>query len=334
MSPSATLEPDVPLDNTMGAMMIGVIVSAVLHGVCLVQAFFYFTKYKKDIWYIKALVITTVVFDAIHLCFISHTVYHYVITNYHNPDRLRILIWSVVMEALFTGVNGGIVQTFYTQRVWRLSKRNYFLTGFILCLIMATTGCGTAWVILAMQMTTYEELLKITPLTITINALSSATDVLIAVSLCIMLHNARTGFKKSDTIINRLMIFIVNTGVLTTTCAIAALIALVASSHSLIYASFYFCIGRFYTNSFLATLNARKRISSDVDETSHMMVSLPPTVLTGNMTTGSRTAQQNISIRIETTKEALRDEVNDKSMTTNTETGRSDEDLPTKNMAL
>ena len=28
----------------MGAMMIGVIISAVLHGVCLVQAFFYFTS--------------------------------------------------------------------------------------------------------------------------------------------------------------------------------------------------------------------------------------------------------------------------------------------------
>lgn len=44
-----------------------------------------------------------------------------------------------------------------------------------------------------------------------------------------------------------------------------------------------------------------------------MMVSLPASVLTGpNTTTGSRTAQQSISIRIETTKEALRDEVNDK----------------------
>lgn len=62
---SATLQDDVPLDNTyvgawaimnsiddrlsFGAVMIGVIVSAVLHGVCLLQAFYYFQSMLSDI---------------------------------------------------------------------------------------------------------------------------------------------------------------------------------------------------------------------------------------------------------------------------------------------
>lgn len=32
---------------------------------------------------------------------------------------------------------------FYTYRVWRLSNRNYFLTGLILVLIFCCAGCGT-----------------------------------------------------------------------------------------------------------------------------------------------------------------------------------------------
>ncbi|PPQ71709.1 hypothetical protein CVT26_007626 [Gymnopilus dilepis] len=298
---SATLDPSYPLDNSMGAMMIGVIVSAVLHGITLMQAYVYYTTYRKDVWYLKALVLTTVSFDAIHLALISSAVYHYVITDYHNEDSLRILNWPVLMEALFTGVNAGIVQTFYTFRVWRLSKQNYYLSSVILFLILSTTGCGTAWVVLSMQFKTYQQLLTISPLTITINALSTTVDVLIASSLCIMLHNSRTGFKRSDSIINKLIVFIVNTGVLTTCCAVASLICLVASPHSLIYATFYFCIGRFYTNSFLATLNARRSFSSRIDDSSHAMVSLPTAMTSPQVSTAGKV--QNIAIRIDTTKE-------------------------------
>lgn len=304
---SATLDPSYPLDNSIGAMLIGVIVSAVLHGVCLLQAFLYFTKYKRDSLFVKTLVGTTVLFDALHLAFISHTIYHYVISNFHSPQKLEFLTWSVIMEALFTGVNGAIVQTFYTYRVWCLSKKSFFLTVFILLLILATVGSGTAWVILSMQLQTYRQLLHISPLTITINALSTTVDVIIATTLCVLLNRARTGFKRSDTVITQLMIFVVNTGVLTTCCAVASLISLIASPHSLIYASFYFCIGRFYTNSFLATLNARESIKNNVNDTNHMMMSIPSGVLSHGGTL-SESKQQSITIRIDTTSDVKKEE--------------------------
>ncbi|PFH46688.1 hypothetical protein AMATHDRAFT_69282 [Amanita thiersii Skay4041] len=302
--PSATLELGVPLHNTMGAMFIGVIISAVLHGITLVQAYYYFSMYHKDTWYMKTLVVILVLFDATHLAFITHTIYHYLITDYYDHKSLQYLVWSVLMEALFTGLNGAFVQCFYTLRVWRLSNKNWLLTGFILLLVVANGCCGTAWVIISMRLRTYQELLDITPLTNSINALSTTIDVVIAGSLVILLHRVRTGFKKSDTMINRLIIFVVNTGVLTSICAIAALISLVVSPRTLIYAAFYFCIGRLYTNSFLATLNARKSIADRIDE-GHTLVSLPPSVLTGSSMHKSQ--PQNISIRIDTctTEEGL-----------------------------
>ncbi|KAL9709437.1 hypothetical protein Ac2012v2_007172 [Leucoagaricus gongylophorus] len=297
---SATLQDNVLLDNTFGAMMIGVVVSAVLHGVCLLQAFYYFQKYKKDGILLKGLVIVLVLFDATHLCFITHTVYHYTITNFHDEDKLKHVVWSVVMEALFTGFNGAFVQIFYTYRVWKLSERSRLITGLILFLIACCAGCGTVWVIISMQFDTYEKLLKISPLTITINALSTTIDMLIATSLVYLLHNARTGFKRSNTMINKLIIFIVSTGVLTTLCAVAALISLTVSPRTLIYASFYFCIGRLYVNSFLATLNARSSIVDPIDNVDHMLVSLPPSALLS-----TQKNQPNISIRIDTTYEAV-----------------------------
>jgi len=302
---SATLDSRLPLDNSMGAMLIGVIISAVLHGVCLLQAFLYFMKYKQDTLFLKSLVAMTVFFDTIHLVFISHTVYYYLVSNFHDPQRLERLTWSVLMEALFTGINGAIVQTFYVYRVWCLNKKGYFLTSLLLFLILATVGSGTAWVILSMELQTYQQLLHISPLTITINALSTTADVIIATSLCILLNKARTGYKRSDTVINTLIVFVVNTGVLTTCCAVASLISLCLSPNSLIYASFYFCIGRFYVNSFLATLNARNSLKGNVDDTSYMMMSLPSSGGNSSRTATESSKQKAIAIRIDTTTEGM-----------------------------
>ncbi|KAF5371406.1 hypothetical protein D9615_009697 [Tricholomella constricta] len=291
------------IDANMGSMLIGVIVSAVLLGISLVQTFYYYINYPKDPWYLRSLVAVTAVFDMVHLGMISHTVYHYLISNYNNPRSLELLVWSVLMEALFTGVTGALVQCFYLTRVWLLSNKSIFLTVFILLIVLANAGLGTVWVVLSMQLETYDELLTISPITISINALSAAADVLIAASLCIMLHRARTGFKRSDSMINRLMLFVVNTGVLTSCCAVASLISLIASPLTLVYASFYFCIGRLYTNSFLATLNARRTLTGKVDDVSHMLVSIPPTLLNTHHSGGQKKSQANISIRIDTTHE-------------------------------
>jgi len=335
MSRSATLESNFPLDNSIGAMMIGVIISAVLHGLCLLQAFYYFTRYKKDAWYLKTLVIVMVIFDATHLCMISHTVYYYTIRNFNDQEALKHIVWTVVIEALFTGVNGAMVQTFYAYRVWKLSQGRYLLAMLILVLIVCCAGCGTAWVIISMGMGTYRNLLRITPLTITINALSTTIDVLIASSLVYLLNSARTGFRKSDTMINKLIIFVVNTGILTTLCAIAALICLVASPNTLIYASFYFCIGRLYLNSFLATLNARHSITEKIDNVDHMLVSIPRSVVS------SQTTKNNISIRIDKTQESVHDGTMRKCPDSpgpkrayGKDAGNSDDEIMTKGSAL
>ncbi|KAF8067054.1 hypothetical protein FPV67DRAFT_1226533 [Lyophyllum atratum] len=295
------------IHENMGSMLVGVVISAVLLGVSLVQTFFYYISYKEDPWILKSLVAATAVLDSVHLAFISHTVYHYLISNYDNPASLEVLVWSV-MEALCTGVTGCLVQCFYLTRVYLLSNRSKLLTGSILLVVLSTACMGTVWVILAMRLKTYDDLLTISAITISINALSTAADVVIAGSLCYMLHKARTGFKKSDSMINRLMLFVVNTGVLTSCCAIASLVALIASPLTLIYAAFYFCIGRLYTNSFLATLNARKTITGKENDVSHMLVSMPPT-LVNSRHTAAKKSQQNISIRIDTTHERNEEEV-------------------------
>ncbi|KAF7345817.1 hypothetical protein MVEN_01603100 [Mycena venus] len=53
----------------------------------------------------------------------------------------------------------------------------------------------------------------------------------------------------------------------TSLCAIAALISIINSPNTLIYASFYFCLGRqVYSNALLASLNARHVIRGHIHD--------------------------------------------------------------------
>ncbi|KAK7042080.1 hypothetical protein R3P38DRAFT_2888445 [Favolaschia claudopus] len=270
---AATLDSGAPLNNTMGSMLLGVIFSAILYGISVLQCMFYYTRYERDPMYLKFLVASTLFLDTLHLSFVVHTVYHYLISNYYENDALQAMVWSVSLEALPTGVTAGLVQSFYAHRIWRMSHGNYFSTGFVLFLILATSACGTAWVIMALQCRTYQDLLRISPLTITINALSTAADVFITMILCFMLHRSNPASLETESMVNRLILFTINTGLLTSLCAVAALVSLIISPRTLIYASFYFCIGRLYSNALLASLNARSVIRgriNDVDSNFHI----------------------------------------------------------------
>jgi hypothetical protein len=63
--------------------------------------------------------------------------------------------------------------------------------------------------------------------------------------------------------------------------------------------SFFFLFPTVYTNSFLATLNARESMKNNVNDTNHMMMSIPSGVLSQGGT-HSKSKQQSITIRIDT----------------------------------
>jgi len=145
----------------------------------------------------------------------------------------------------------------------------------------------------------------------TINALAAAGDVLIALVLCTMLQRSRTGFRRTDTMINKLMLFTINTGLLTSLCAVASLISIVAAPSTFIYIAFYFTLGRLYSNSLMATLNARKSIRGEDPEAITLsfrgMHKTGSTTMATAATTNAKCQANNISIKVDTIQEYARD---------------------------
>ncbi|KAF8903244.1 hypothetical protein CPB85DRAFT_1226543, partial [Mucidula mucida] len=163
---------------------------------------------------------------------------------------------------------------------------------------------------------TFEELGELKALSITVNALAACGDITITTALVCLLAQSRPRFANSRRMIKMLIIYSINTGLITTLCAIASLVSILAWGHTFIYITFFFCIGRLYSNSLLATLNARKRIRASgegVNTTSDnqgMGFSLKDISSQSKPgTLGTKTSHPtNISIKIDTTKEFATDD--------------------------
>lgn len=109
----------------------------------------------------------------------------------------------------------------------------------------------------AFQISSYEELHKISNLLYLNFATGAASDLSVTLASSWLLVKSRTGFRRTDTIINTLMLYTVNTGLIVSIDAALSLITYVAMPDNFVFLGFYLLLSKLYLNSYLAMLNAR-----------------------------------------------------------------------------
>ncbi|KAF5328061.1 hypothetical protein D9619_013659 [Psilocybe cf. subviscida] len=128
-----------------------------------------------------------------------------------------------------------------------------------------STGAGLAVPIRALQLQYFSLFWTLSETVIPQDlGLASAVvvDVLIASSLTIYLHNSKTGISSTDKLINQLVVYTINNGILTSVAEAFCLAMGTAEPTNLIYFAIFACVGNLYTISMLATLNARQNIAN------------------------------------------------------------------------
>ncbi|KAG8214328.1 hypothetical protein J3R82DRAFT_9286 [Butyriboletus roseoflavus] len=155
----------------------------------------------------------------------------------------------------------------------------------------------------------------------TVNVLTAAGDVLITVLLCWMLQTSRTGFRKSNTMINKLVSVIISMESLSVNDECGgddiqrqhrSFDQIYIWPTTFIYIAFYFCTGRLYCNALLATLNTRRELRGDaINEDLSLSFRSRGAQRIGECTTlgtSQKCLPNNISIKIDTTHECISDE--------------------------
>ncbi|KAL5482979.1 hypothetical protein ACEPAI_9574 [Sanghuangporus weigelae] len=256
------------LDNTMGVLYLGVTLAMALWGASCVQTYYYYNHYPDDAPWMKSLVAVVWTLDTVHQGLITHSVYKYLITEYGNLVYLNTIVETLLVEIYFEALVVLLVQAFFILRVWRLSEKNIPLAVILVALSISSFALSVVFTVKGHQLKTFSRLKEIYALNRSINVINAVTDVSIAAALIYLLNKSRTGFRRSNHIINHLIFYSLNTGLLTSIDAIGSLVGNVVWGDTFIYIFFFVNISRLYTNSFLATLNTRKGIHG-IDENSN-----------------------------------------------------------------
>ncbi|KAI5117483.1 hypothetical protein M0805_009546 [Coniferiporia weirii] len=263
----------VNLNNTLGAGLIGLIFSAMLFGIVGAQALSYYQNSARDTPYKRWTVLIWFLLNALHLVAVSHVAYNYLVTNFTNLSVISELPWSFCLHVIITAVNGLIVRVYYTRMVWigefsPGTDDELFLSFQVLTLRSKQEELGIDTRLISMfgfgiKTSSFESSKQFSTIfwVICVSLASVvAAEVCVAALLCYFLAGKKTGGDRTNIKIDILRTYIINAGLLTSICTICAFVTFTVMPDNCIFIGITFVLPGLYSNSLLATLNARERL--------------------------------------------------------------------------
>ncbi|TFK22296.1 hypothetical protein FA15DRAFT_671678 [Coprinopsis marcescibilis] len=251
----------VDIAKTFGALLIGGIVATLFCGVTQVQVVIYLKLYPKDMILVKVLVFAVWALDALHTVFISHSLWNYFISNFGLAETIDAVPTSLALTIAVTAILTFLVHWFFIYRVFILSRKNYFIAaplGLIACARLCFACLTTSKLI---QLRSLELFVQQFTWSFTTGlSLSAILDILITALMCFLLRSRQKEYSHMNKLLDTLIIYAFENGVLCTLAATLTLITWVTMPSNLIFMAAHFVIIKFYANSLLATINARKNL--------------------------------------------------------------------------
>ncbi|EIW57896.1 uncharacterized protein TRAVEDRAFT_59396 [Trametes versicolor FP-101664 SS1] len=250
----------VDLERTFGAYLICNCVACIMFGLTTHQTYRYYRLYPTDHLSLKILVFVILMLDVVHTISGIHICYFYLVTNYFNPARLADGVWSIRIIILETGLIILCSHCFYARRLFFLSNRNWVPVTAIALLLLVEIGFCTAATIESFLQVSFAKFIRFNYLLWTILIVAVAIDCIAAGTLTYYLRKSRTGFRKTDSMVDVLMVYAINTGLSTSILSVVALTCALAMPNNLIYSAILMVCSKMYSNSLLAVLNSRRSL--------------------------------------------------------------------------
>ncbi|KAG6915311.1 hypothetical protein DXG01_012172 [Tephrocybe rancida] len=181
-----------------------------LWGVTCSQTFTFFTRNTRDGPLLKALIAFLWVLDTFDSALNCHILYFYLVTNYLNPLAIAKPIWSVIIHVAITSISNFLIRSMFAQRFYRLSKGNIIITAWIMAVSITDLEPASA---------------------------GSATTTII-------LRHLTNALTRTDTMVNTLMMYTVNTGLIVGIDAALGMITFAVMPNNFIFLGFYLLLSK------------------------------------------------------------------------------------------
>ncbi|TBU44655.1 hypothetical protein BD309DRAFT_773517 [Dichomitus squalens] len=247
------------LDNTYGALFLGATFSFMIYGLIVHQTYRYYRLYPTDPLTLKMLVLAILLVETFHCILLINSCYFHLITNYFNPVTLLEQSWSLKMLIPTSALTTLLCQGFYARRIWLVDRRYRIIVGFAALPAVVFIGFAASATVenVLLHGTAFE---RFTWMVSAMFGASVIIEVLFSGTLIFILHRSRTGFKRTDSMIDLLILYTVNSGLLVSAIAVLGLIFPVIYPHNFIYIGMSMVETKLYASCVLTALNYRRTI--------------------------------------------------------------------------
>ncbi|CAA7263554.1 unnamed protein product [Cyclocybe aegerita] len=301
----------VNLNDSIGALQIGLLFSIFVFGIVTLQAHIYYGTFRDDRWTYKTLVGAIWLLEVGHTIAGSYEVYRATITLYGMPELLTTFP-AISSGIAVAGAITFLVQGFFSIRLFKVLPRPYSFIGIAFIGLSGLRFIGSIYLSYRAVTTKSVEQYRreMTWLVTTLLTTGATIDVTIAVSMLYYLSKKRSqAFERIASVIDRLIAYTIRTGLLTSVGAVLILICYQAMPNNLVWLALYTCLAKLYSNSLLSSLNSRQEMRED------STTSMPSFERFSRRTTTRREhntridlAPQPIAIEMKTTMETAQDD--------------------------
>ncbi|KAF8239163.1 hypothetical protein L208DRAFT_1374797 [Tricholoma matsutake] len=272
--------PGVPSNVTIqtGPILLGNVIGYALYGILIVQIFLYHHRFLNDPLWMKMLGNFNLGIESVRVLFFLDTIitmlstvaaWNTLASGWGNPDTLTPLDWPYWSMPLFSALVASCVHIFFCWRIWKLKNWRVIPACIATVSLLACTMagyCGIQGRILGML-----KLGTLKPYVSIWLGGSALADVMITSCMVFVFFQvkAKTSFQGTVSIVQKLMTLTIETAMATTLAALMELILFFIFPGN----NMHFLP---YSNTLLATLNARAFISDNIVQ-STLWTEAPPT---------------------------------------------------------
>ncbi|KAL5484836.1 hypothetical protein ACEPAI_7478 [Sanghuangporus weigelae] len=261
---------------SMGSVLISSWVAIALSGVMLLQAYMYYRgRRRTDEKVYGLLVVVLLLLDVAHVICIMTTLYHYLIRNFGNNEELEVLVpephrlpyscpENSSVNTCIADCRSDWDDHFLRAELFHLAgveTKKSIIAPVIFVFQIARLTSGWVTTVKAIEFGTFVAWTHQVRWIFTAGlAVAVLCDILITGSLCYWLHGSRSGVHGMNKIIDKIILYSVENGMLICLASVASLICGITMPGNLIFIGIHFVISKLYINSILASLNTRNSL--------------------------------------------------------------------------
>ncbi|KAJ7502709.1 hypothetical protein B0H11DRAFT_1979654 [Mycena galericulata] len=237
----------------------------VLWAVAVIIVMQYFRKYsKKDPLLIQTTVAILVTITTIHALFLSIQDFKDFILLFGNFEGQDVMFWETYVMLCATFLVAFVAQMFYASRIWILSKRDWRYVTPVVFLALLQLSFGIAQTVEVVKVHRYSKLATTVVTSTAQGAATAACDVTITAILFFILRAARTGVRRTDSALDKMIIYAFNRGAMTSLMALLQLIFFITKPGTFFFTLFLLPSSHVYVISVCSLLTSRETLRAQM----------------------------------------------------------------------